>query len=73
MIFLRGLEKTRATDAAAVPGLTQATLSRTVTTLVRKHCVTKRRSVRMIVSCICCSVGGMKRSPYKSSSGYAKW
>ena len=44
ILFLRRHTDGRMTDAATALGVSQATLSRTVTTLVRKQWVAKRRS-----------------------------
>lgn len=44
ILFLRRHTDARMTDAATALGVSQATLSRTVTTLVRKQWVAKRRS-----------------------------
>lgn len=46
LLFLRRRADARVTDAATALGVSLATLSRTVTTLVRKHLVTKQRSVK---------------------------
>ena len=71
ILFPRGFEKARATDAAAALGVSLATLSRTGITLVRKGRVSKRRSVkddRVVVL----SLSRRTRSLHKSSSGSAK-
>jgi DNA-binding MarR family transcriptional regulator len=46
ILFLRHHAEARVTDAATALGVSLATLSRTVTALVRKRWVTKRRSVK---------------------------
>jgi len=46
ILFLRRQADANVTDAATALGVSQATLSRTVTTLVRKQWVAKRRSAK---------------------------
>jgi DNA-binding MarR family transcriptional regulator len=46
ILFLRRHADARVTDAATALGVSLATLSRTVTTLMRKRWVTKRRAVK---------------------------
>jgi DNA-binding MarR family transcriptional regulator len=46
LLVLRRHTEPRVTDAAAALGVSQATMSRTVTALMRKQCVAKRRSVK---------------------------
>jgi DNA-binding MarR family transcriptional regulator len=46
LLCLRRHAEANVTDAATVLGMSQATLSRTVTTLVRKQWVAKRRSAK---------------------------
>ena len=46
LLVLRRHADARVTDAATALGVSQATMSRTVTTLVRKQWVTKRRSFK---------------------------
>jgi DNA-binding MarR family transcriptional regulator len=46
LLFLRRHAEANVTDAATALGVNQATLSRTVTTLVRKQWVAKRRSAK---------------------------
>jgi len=46
LLVLRRHTEPRVTDAAAALGVSQATMSRTVTTLMHKQWVTKRRSVK---------------------------
>ena len=58
LLYLQRHMDARVTDAATALRVRVPTLSGVVKDLVRKRWVTKRRSVRMTVSCVCRSVGG---------------
>ena len=71
LLYLHRHVDAKLTDAAASLGVRLPTISTVVKDLVRKRWVTKRRSITIVVPCACRSVGGVRRSPSKASTGSA--